>query len=174
VFRIKKEMTKTERLIWTGLVGVFSAILQSAGGLFPGIGYVISPLATAPIIMLCLLTSVRNGVLAYVMATFILVFIQPSELIIYPFTTGVLGIGLGIGVHYFTNRMSIIICGAFFLWCGILFLLYGLDFPVLGPFVSSTFNIKSVLIIWLFSMFYSWLWTEAIRWFQRKLRRNQP
>lgn len=61
----------------------------------PGIGYLISFLATLPIFLVTSL-SIRQGILSYILTILLLFIIQPSELIIFPFTTGLLGIAIGV------------------------------------------------------------------------------
>src|SRR5690625_3493255 len=86
----------TKKLVFTALMAALAAILQSAGGYLPGIGFFISPFTTLPI-LLGVLVSIRYGIFSYLLAAGLLLIIEPSELFIYPFTTGVLGIALGWG-----------------------------------------------------------------------------
>src|SRR5690554_3561592 len=92
------------------LVSIFSciaAILQAAGGMLPGIGYFISPLATAPI-LLCSIFSIPFGVMSYFLTMMLLFILEPTELIIFPFTTGLLGLGIGTSFSLFRKRISMI------------------------------------------------------------------
>lgn len=156
----------TRKMITVAFLASLSAIFQSMGGLLPGIGYLISPLATAPI-MLSTVLSVSSGLTAYALAMLLLLFIQPSELIVFPFTTGLLGLGIGGSLLYWKIRLSAVIAGAFSLWAGILLLLYVFRFPVLGPAVSS-FKLSTITMIYVFSLFYSWLWVEISRYIIQK------
>lgn len=156
----------TRKMITVAFLAALSAIFQSMGGLLPGIGYLISPLATAPI-MLSTVLSVGSGLTAYALAMLLLLFIQPSELIVFPFTTGLLGLGIGGSLLYLKVRLSTVIAGAFSLWAGILLLLYVFRFPVLGPAVSS-FKLSTIAMIYVFSLFYSWLWVEISRYIIQK------
>ncbi len=152
-----RKQPKIKRIVFISLLSSISAIFQSAGGFFPGIGYLISPLATAPI----LLSSVFSplfGFYAYLLTILLLLILQPSELIIFPFTTGILGISIGVAIHHLKNRWSIILCGAIGLTTGICLLLYGLKFPVLGPIVSFSISIPIIGGIFAFSFFYRWIW----------------
>jgi hypothetical protein len=96
--------------------------------------------------------------MSYVITVFLLAIIQPSELFVFPFTTGLLGLSLGIAFKLWKSWISITLAGGFGLSIGIMFLLYVLRFPVLGPAVSSTFNSKTSCLIILFSLIYSWIW----------------
>ncbi|MGE8080827.1 hypothetical protein [Peribacillus loiseleuriae] len=152
-------LSKTKRLVLGSLFASLAALFQSAGGLFPGIGYFISPLATAPILF-CSMLSIPLGCISYILTTVLLLILQPSELIIFPFTTGLLGIGTGAAFFIFNNRISIVVSGATLLTVGISILLYGFKFPVLGPTVTHNFSFLTLGFIFLFSNFYNWTWVE--------------
>ncbi|RHW43292.1 hypothetical protein D1B31_01060 [Neobacillus notoginsengisoli] len=149
----------TKRLVLGALLAALAAIFQSAGGFFPGVGYVISPFATAPI-LLCMMISFWAGMLSYILTCLLLLIIQPSELIVFPFTTGLLGVGLGLAFSFFKKRLVILLVGAAFLTIGIAILLYILRFPVLGPAVSTTFSIVTLGVISIFACLYAWGWIE--------------
>lgn len=147
------------KLILVSIFTCIAAILQAAGGLLPGIGYFLSPLATAPI-LLCSMFSIPFGVMSYSLTIMLLLILQPSELIIFPFTTGLLGLGIGVSFSFFRMRISIIAAGAILLMLGIMGLLFIFHFPVLGPAVSDSFSFLSAGGIFLFVFLYSWLWVE--------------
>lgn len=151
------------------LLAALSAVFQSAGGFLPGIGFLISPFAAAPI-QLGMVYSFRCGLLSYGVAIVVLMVIQPSELVIFPFTTGVLGIVSGLGLIRLRNKVAIILAGAAGLCTGIVILLYVLHVPVLGPAVSVSFQAAQLGIIALFSCAYSWLWLELSLAALRKIR----
>ncbi len=152
-----QKQSKVRRIVYISLLGSISAVFQSAGGFFPGIGYLISPLATAPI-LLCTVFSPSFGFFAYSLTNMLLLILQPSELIIFPFTTGILGIAIGVAIHRLKNSWSIILYGAIGLTAGICLLLYGFKFPVLGPAFSYSISIPVIGGIFAFSLLYSYLW----------------
>ena len=161
--------TKTKKLILGSIFACFAAIFQSAGGFFPGIGYVLSPLATAPILLYVML-SVPFGAMVFFQAIILLFILQPTELIVFPFTTGLLGLGIGLSFYLFKSRLSIIAAGAFSLTLGISILLYILRFPILGPAFSNSFSLLTIGIIFIFSFLYSWLWVEIAVLIFKRLR----
>lgn len=156
-------------MTFTALLAALATVLQSAGGFLPGIGYFFSPIASLPIFLAALI-SLRSGLLAYVLTIFLLLLIQPSELVIFPFTTGLLGLGLGWTFLAFHRRLAILIVNSSLLLIGICIPLYGLDFPVFGPAVSSSINIPILLALFGFSLLYSWFWVEFSLLFLRKIR----
>ena len=109
---------KTMKLILVSIFSCIAAILQAAGVL-PGIGYFISPLATAPI-LLCSMFSIPLGAMSYFLTIMLLFILQPTELIVFPFTTGLLGLGIGASFYFFRKRLSIIATGAILLMVGIM------------------------------------------------------
>ncbi|PEZ77483.1 hypothetical protein [Bacillus sp. AFS017274] len=147
---------KTMKLILVSIFACIAAILQAAGVL-PGIGYFISPLATAPI-LLCSMFSIPLGTMSYFLTIMLLYILQPTELIIFPFTTGLLGLGIGASFCLFKKRLSIIATGAILLMLGIISLIFIFHFPVLGPAVSVSFSF--LIFGFLFAIIYSWLWVE--------------
>lgn len=154
-----KRLSRTNRLVLVSIISGLAAVFQAAGGFVPGIGYFISPLATAPILF-CTILSYRLGFTSYLLTIFMLFILQPSELIVFPFTTGLLGLGIGIAFLIFKKRLSALLCGCVALSFGIITVLYGLKFPLLGPAVTTVFNGLTVCGILLFSAIYSWIWVE--------------
>ncbi|MBY0123422.1 hypothetical protein [Bacillus sp. S/N-304-OC-R1] len=153
---------KAKKIVLVALLSSIGAIFQSAGGYLPAVGYFISPLATAPVI-LCSIFSIPIGFLSYILITLLLFILEPSELIIFPFTTGLLGLFIGGSFHLFKGIWSQVLCGAAGLIIGISVLLYAVKFPVLGPAVSSSFSFLVFAAVFICSIFYSWIWVALIR-----------
>ncbi len=155
-----KMLTKTNRLVLVSIISGLAAVFQAAAGFFPGVGYIISPLATAPIIF-CTILSIRLGLMSYLLSVLMLLIIQPSELIVFPFTTGLLGLGVGYAFLKYKKRLGIIMSGCAALSLGIIIVLYAFNFPLLGPAASTSFNPFAVGGIFLFAIIYSWIWVEV-------------
>lgn len=158
----------TKKLLFMAFMAALATILQSAGGLLPAIGFLISPFATAPIMVVTLI-SLRSGIFTYIVTILLLFLIEPSELIIFPFTTGLLGLGLGWTLHKLNKRTVVVLMNGLLLCFGICIPLFVLGFPVFGPTASSSFNLISLLLILFFSLFYSWIWTELSLFILRKI-----
>ena len=164
-----RKHTKAKRLVLGSFLACMAALLQAAGGFLPGIGYFISPFATLPILIGAMF-SLQMGVMSYFLTILLLFILFPSELVVFPFTTGLLGIGIGAAFSFFKKRVSIISIGAILLNLGIMSLLYVFRFPVLGPAVSDSFSFLTAGSIFLFSFFYTWLWVEIALFFFKKLK----
>lgn len=161
---------KAKKVVLVALLSSIGAIFQAAGGYLPGVGYAISPLATAPVI-LCSIFSIPIGFSSYLLIILLLLILQPSELIIFPFTTGLLGLFIGAAFHLFRRSSTQTLFGAAGLMIGICSLLYGVKFPVLGPAVSSSFSFSVLIIVLILSIFYSWIWVVSIRKLLKRLQR---
>ena len=159
IFTVTMERySKTMRLVLGALLGSIAVIFQSAG-VFTGVGFIMSMMSTGPLVLSSLL-SLRIGVMTYFVTAILLAVIQPSELLVFLFTTGLLGLSLGVGLKYLKRSLLIISFAALCLTLGITILLYGLQFPILGPSISSQFNGIVILGTFVFSLLYSWIWKE--------------
>ncbi|MFB6730659.1 hypothetical protein ACIG6B_11700 [Bacillus mobilis] len=158
----KRKVTPAKRLVITALLGSLAAIFQSAGNLIPGIGLFISPFATLPI-FLAICYSIREGILSYILTILLLFIIEPSELIVFPFTTGLLGIALGVSFIQFKRRILVVSFSTICLLIGIMVVLDVFRFPVLGPAVHTTMDIKIILSIFIMSFLYCWLYAALCR-----------
>ncbi|WP_456275971.1 hypothetical protein [Bacillus sp. AK128] len=146
----------TNKLVLGAILASLAALFQSAG-IIVGIGYALSILTTWPIAIATVI-SVKIGIMSYFSTILLLVLIQPSELLIFPFTTGLLGLSLGVGIKIVKNSLLSTLFASLSLTFGILTLLYAVQFPILGPTISTTFDFKVVVLTFLFSILYSWLW----------------
>ncbi len=160
---------KTVKLVFAAILSSLAAMLQSFGGFLPGIGFFISPLATAPI-LLCSMFSFPFGIMSYLLTIMLLFILEPTELIIFPFTTGLLGLGIGAAFHFFRKRISMIAAGSVFLTLGITSLLYIFQFPILGPVANGSFSFIAAGGILFFSFLYSWLWVDIALLIFRRIK----
>ncbi|MFD1707968.1 hypothetical protein ACFSCZ_14680 [Siminovitchia sediminis] len=163
-----KSFSYSKKLVFTALLSALAAILQSAGNLLPGVGYLISPFASAPI-LICTMISIPFGLQSYMLTILLLFFIQPGEFFVFTFTTGLVGLGIGMSFLLIKRRIGIIVFTSLVLLAGICFILYIVQFPVLGPFAGTTVSFRVIGFIYIFSFIYSWGWTEASRLIFRRL-----
>ena len=130
------ELSPTTKLILTAISSSFVAIFQSAGGYVPGIGFFVSAMTTLPIFS-ATIVSVRHGFLSYFTTILLLLFIRPSELIVFPFTTGILGLVLGVSFYKLKTRLLVVFLAGTTLFMGIIAILFIFPFPVLGSGVLT-------------------------------------
>lgn len=162
------EVSPTTKLIFTAVLSSFAAIFQSAGGYAPGIGFMVSAMTTLPI-FLATIVSVKHGFLSYCVTILLLIIIQPSELLIFSFTTGILGLVLGVSFYKPQTRFLVVTLAGAALCMGILTLLFIFRFPVLGPGFGSSFHYRPLLVIVIFSMLYALIAAEACSFALKRL-----
>lgn len=150
----------SRKLAVSALLSALAAALQSAGAL-GGVGFAISALVTLPISIAALL-SVYSGLMTYFVTLFLLAVIQPSELVIFPLTTGLLGLSIGFSYRFLKRRITVVAFGALCLTNGVTLLFYVFRFPILGPVASGTFDSYVIIAIYIFSFLYCWFWTVII------------
>ncbi len=158
----KRKLSLANKVVITALMSALATMFQAAGNLIPGIGLFISPFATLPI-FLAICYSIREGVLSYLLTILLLFIIEPSELIVFPFTTGLLGIALGLSFIQFKRRIWVISFSAICLLIGITIVLEIFRFPVLGPTIHTTMDIKIILSIFILSFLYCWIYAGLCR-----------
>jgi hypothetical protein len=150
------ELSSTTKLILTSILSSFAAIFQSAAGFVPGIGFFVSAMTTLPI-FLSTYVSIKHGFLSYFVSILLLLMIQPSELIIFSFTTGILGLVLGISFSKTKTRFLVVFLSGAALFIGILTILLVFRFPVLGPSVGTALHLHLLFLKAFFSFLYSWM-----------------
>ncbi|KAB8127050.1 hypothetical protein F9U64_18730 [Gracilibacillus oryzae] len=158
------------KLVLGSVLGTIAALLQSAG-LFAGFGYLFSMMATGPIVLATIL-SIKIGLITYTSTALLLLIIQPSEIVVFLFTTGLLGVGLGIGFKLLKKRILVTMTGAFSLVLGVIVLLYLFQFPILGPGVTGPPGLFIILGLSCFCLLYSWIWMRISLVMMVKLERQ--
>ncbi|MBM7602864.1 hypothetical protein JOC75_000834 [Metabacillus crassostreae] len=161
-----KERSYLKTFKYGGMTGILGAVC-CAFGMLGGIGFVISALATLPLILATLM-SITTGVFSYFITFILLCVLQPSEAYVYLLTQGILGLGMGIGFQVFKKSISTILFSGFFLFLGILFILGVTKFTVLGPDVGTNLSWNISAMILLFSIVYSAIWVVGVTTFLNK------
>lgn len=145
----------TSWIVFVSLVSAFTALLQTAGGAIPVAGMFISPLSTAPIIVMTLISRLY-GLYTYTLTIILLVLIQPAEVLIFTFTTGLLGIGLGLGFNKLKRRFFIALSGCIFLFqaCVQCFTDCHFLYSALTSLILKTvfYYLASVCFLWLIAL----------------------
>lgn len=150
----------SKKIALGSMFSTMTLLFQSAGGIFPGPGHILSILTTAPILFSTFI-AIPLGLSCYFVTTLLLFILQPSEVPIFLFCTGLLGIGIGFGFHYFKSEIPVLLSGGISLTLGIYSLVYGFNFFILGPAFSTSFHYLPATAIFLFSLLYTWLYMEV-------------
>ncbi|WP_154663051.1 hypothetical protein [Bacillus massiliigorillae] len=167
------ELSPTTKLVLSAILSSFAAICQSAGGYAPGIGYFVSAMTTLPI-FLSAFVSVRHGILSYFVTILLLLLIQPSELLTFSFTTGILGLVIGGSFYRSKTRFWVVFLAGAALFIGIITILFIFRFPVLGPGVGTSFHFRLLLLVAIFSLLYAWLAAGVCSFVLKRLAHTLP
>lgn len=150
--------------------GAFTAItviLQAAPVLLPGIGMAVSPFSTLPIAMAAGI-NVGLGIAVLAASVLLLLLISPQEAIILLFTTGLLGVFLGV----FQERKGMlcsIVTSSVALTGGILALIYIAAIPSFEK-LTKVFCFPAVTVLCFgFSILYAGIWSFCFRKFMKRL-----
>lgn len=133
-------------------MSALATMFQAAGNLIPGIGLFISPFATLPIFGYLLLYSWGSTFLSSYYSPIIYYWAKWTNC--FPFTTGLLGIALGLSFIQFKRRIWVVSFSSICLLIGIMIVLDIFRFPVLGPTIHTTMDIKIILSIFILSFLY--------------------
>lgn len=163
---------KTVTVMIGSLLGAIAALLQSAG-LFAGIGYAVSMFSTAPI-LLATMFSLRTGFLTYILTGLLLVILQPTEVLIFLFTTGLLGVSLGMTLKRINKALFLLFFPSAILSIGIFLLLYVFRYPISGWVFSLNMNMSIILLVPVFSLLYSWIWVTGYKKVLKRVKRSIP
>jgi hypothetical protein len=150
--------SQLSKIAMGAIMAALAVIFQSAG-IFIGFGYVLSMLATWPMIIAASI-SFQIGIMTYVTTIFLLAIIQPSEVLVFSFTTGLLGISIGYGIRKMKNVFKVMLFAGASMLLGIIILISLFQFPILGPSINAL-GFGMLGSIFLFSLLYSWIWIKV-------------
>ena len=165
---ISTSWSTTKMLAFAAFMAAFAAIFQSAGGLLPGIGFFISPLSTAPILFAMLISCPFRYVHILSHNRFI-TSDTASRIIYFSIYNGCSGLSLGWSFRFLSTSLAILLTNGISLLIGICIPLFVLGFPVFGPDSFSSITLTALLILFGFSLLYSWIWLEFGMFLLRKL-----
>ena len=158
---------KSARIVCLG--GVFTAlavVLQSAPVWMPGLGLALSPVSTAPVAAAACISPV-TGFAVLICASAILFGISAQEALIFVFSTGILGLVLGL----LNNRkfwISICTAGTV-LFGGLALLFYAFGIKIMGPLTDILESSLPAFFI-LFSLAYAAGWATLIKFLFKRLK----
>lgn len=151
----------TARIIAAGgICTTLSVLLQLAPLYFPGLGLMLSPLGSLPVIFAALY-SVTCGSFTYLCTGLIILVISPHESVIFLLTTGILGLALGI--NYNKNFITAVIISGLTLFSGINILTYFIGIAAFGDALTGIPLYIEEIIIFIFSLIYSTLWMVLLK-----------
>ncbi|AEY67241.1 hypothetical protein Clo1100_3093 [Clostridium sp. BNL1100] len=156
------------RFICTGgILTAITVLFQSAPVFLPAIGLALSPLSTLPI-AIAAVCNISLCFTVYFSSALILVIVSAQETIILLFTTGLLGIVMGILL--FRKGMAIsVIFSSIALSLGMIFLTYIVGISAFADLAGKLSTPLTLLIFFSFSLVYASIWNICFRKFMNYL-----
>lgn len=150
-----------------GILTVSTVIFQSMPVFIPGVGLFISPFSTLPIAIACYINQTL-GFMVLLASFLILNMVHFQEAFLLVFTTGLLGITLGI--NYKNNsKIKRIGIPSFSLTLGMSILTLIVKIPVFGSLTEHLSFGITIMIFFLFSLIYVLIWNQILRLFINRL-----
>ena len=156
-------MTKVRFICIGGLLTTIAVLFQAAPVFSPVVGLALSPLSTLPIAIAAVF-NISLGFTVFFSSALILAIVSVQETIILLFTTGLLGIVIGLLLY----RKGIIISISFSsttLSLGMLFLTYVAGIPAFADLAGSLSTSYTILIFFSFSLIYACFWNICLKKF---------
>lgn len=159
---MEREDFKNPQNICRGAVlASLAVVLQVAPLLIPIIGVSISALSTLPVV-LAVYSNVIIGILVYIVAGVLISFWSVPQSLMFIFTSGILGLSLGICMKKRLPFMVVVITSALLMSIGLLVVGGILKIPIL-PWLAGTKRVFLVPAILLSTTVYSTIWMLLIR-----------
>ena len=145
-----------------GILTTIAVLFQSAPIFLPTVGMALSPLSTLPIAISAYL-NMSLGISVLISSALILIFISIEETLILLFTTGLLGLILGL---LYRRKLIISILGtAITLSIGMVILTYIIGISAFGDFTESLSLSVTLIIFVAFSIIYATIWNLCLKRF---------
>ncbi len=156
------------RFICTGgILTAITVLFQSAPVFLPAIGLVLSPLSTLPI-GIAAVCNISLCFTVYFSSALLLIIVSAQETIILLFTTGLLGIVMGI-LLYRKGIVISIILSSVALSLGMIFLTYVVGISSFADVAGKLSAPLTLLIFFSFSLVYTAIWNICFKKFMNYL-----
>lgn len=155
-----KNQSNVNFVVVGGLLTALTVIIQSAPVFIPMIGMILSPFSTLPV-ALAAMTRISLGLAVYLASALILIFLSLEEAIIFVFTTGILGLVLGMLIFRKGIVIATVISGVV-LSLGITILTFVIGLFKIDGLINSGSAFTTILIFKVFSVFYALVWVKII------------
>ncbi|SHI52633.1 hypothetical protein SAMN05444401_0907 [Clostridium amylolyticum] len=150
-----------------GILTTISVLFQSAPVFLPAIGLALSPLSTLPI-AIAAVSNISLGITVFFSSALILVIVNAQEAIILLFTTGLLGIVMGI-LLYRKGIITSILFSSIALSLGMILLTYVVGIPAFAELTRTLSTTLIFLIFFSFSLAYASIWNICFKKFMNYL-----
>ncbi len=150
-----------------GILTTITVLFQSAPVFLPAIGLALSPLSTLSI-AIAAVSKISLGLTVFFSSALILVIVSVQETMILLFTTGLLGMVIGI-LLYRKGLIISILFSSIALSLGMIFLTYIVGISAFADLASTLSTPLTFLTFFLFSLAYASIWNICLRKFMNYL-----
>lgn len=158
------------RLTLGGLLIAITVIFQAAPLFFPGLGAFLSLLSTLPVAVAVAASGIRIGILVWAVSVILLQTINPLLSFILLFTTGPLGLSIGLSCHSRALYKNLIATTAI-LFVGMVFLIRLVGLGSFTYFMLPKYILAVIILVCC--LVYSFLWIAFFKEFIKKLKLDQ-
>lgn len=149
-------MIKTKYIVVAALMAAIAAIFQCLPVLFSEIVIFMTILSALPIYTASRMKPV-SGILAYLVAAFLIFLLSTHEGLFFLCTNGIIGLSLGICRFYKQKKLIILLISSFSLLISLSIMNYIVGIPIFGVAIPGKFVIQ-LLLIALFSAVYNFFY----------------
>ncbi len=153
-----KGFSKAKIVCFGGINASLAIIFQTAPIWLPMLGMAISPLSTLPVGVITFISPIA-GVVTFLCASLLILAINVQEALIFFFSTGLLGLVLGLFLRKHIVARTLI--PGLALFCGLNSLFYIFNINIFGPVTQYISGFIQIFFI-LFSILYSVFWSGLI------------
>ncbi|MDF2522969.1 MAG: hypothetical protein K0R31_610 [Clostridiales bacterium] len=136
-----------------GIFTGFAIIFQSIPALFSEIFALLAILSSIPIYIISRINP-SAGLTSYFASAVILLAISLHEAIFFLFTTGLIGLSLGVSQFYFKSKFIAVLLTSLQLTITLYLITYGLGIPVFGFSIDLSTGLQT-LVLFVFSLCYN-------------------
>lgn len=158
---------KTKYLVLGGLLAIISVIFQCIPTFLSEAFIFLTVFSTVPIYIISKKQPII-GILSYIIAFILISFISSHENIMFIFTNGLVGISLGISDYYTSRILFICSISAILLTTSIFIVNFVIGINLLGFSINTSY--LSILLIFLASFIYSFVFLYVCRFFYKRIK----
>lgn len=157
---------KARMVCFGGISAAMCVLFQSAPVWLPPLGMALSPLSTVPVALIASISPL-TGLISYLSAGALLCTVSFQEVLIFAFSTGLLGLAVGISIK---NKMITrsVICGSV-LFFGLTILLFVFRIHLFGSLIQQFWSITQLCLA-VFSFIYAAFWSGIMKFVVKRLR----
>ncbi len=149
-------------------MAALAAILQAAPVFLTEAAVALTVFSALPIYIAARLNPV-TGILSYLAAFFVILFLSSHEALFFLCTNGVVGLGLGSLRYYRRKKPVTVLLSSAALTISLSIMNYGIGIPVFGTAIPGTWQLQ-LFLLYLFSAIYSMIYLYFAEFICKRFR----